>query len=57
LEIFMVSTESECFELFMPSAICIGTRLIRRAANRRSIDILGFLEAGGGHTGIAFMWQ
>ena len=44
---FMVSARSDSAELFMASVISMGTRLMRRAAKRRSFVTLGFLEAGG----------
>src|ERR1700676_89767 len=43
---FMVSARSDSAALFMASVICIGTRLMRRAAKRRSIVTLGFLGLG-----------
>jgi hypothetical protein len=42
----MVSAVSDSAELFMASVICMGTRLMRRAAKRRSIVTLGFLGLG-----------
>src|SRR5271155_3489185 len=53
---FMVAAGTDSAGLFTPRGICIGTRLMRRAAKRRSMVTLHFL-GGWGRTRIRLMRQ